>query len=164
MRIRLLVALCCLLSACGFHLRGHLEHVPPSVHLITDKPFDQFSKQIKRELGHEHIILDAHSPYSIHILDTNLTERRTTVSSSTQIRQYVLTFTVHYQFDHQHPVIPKQITIRRNYTRDESQMLGSSNEQYTIVREMHQAASHRLLRQFGRSYETQIKSINNTHK
>jgi len=151
-QITLLVLLCCL-SACAYHLRSSTA-LPDKLHNLqfsSNRPRSAFSKMLRRKLQTAHIQLNPApdiAAYNLHILNESISENISGVSGNTQLRQYVITYTVDFELlDHDgHKIImPTPLISRRQITMNSNQLLGSIHERHTLEHDMRDEITGKIL-------------------
>ena len=158
------LTLCCL-SACGFTLRGHAS-MPAQlkkVYLETSSPYSSLSRTLKHQLKLADIDLVSDqnkATVTLEITDLGTTTTLSSVSANTQVRQYMLVYAITYQlFDLKHKslVKPQHISTRRYHTVNADQVLGSTQEQEVLLREMQQDVIYQLLKRL--SSDDTVKAL-----
>ncbi len=152
-RYGLLLALLILgLTGCGFKLRG-MDTLPLTLHrlyLQTDKVENPLRNELITALqtrGVTLVKLPREAPYSLHILNTELNQTITSTSTDTQVRNYLLTYSLQYQLtrnDGQLLFPPQTLFLSRNYVANTAQMLNDSHELSTIKQGLRQDAINQL--------------------
>ncbi len=141
------------LSACGFQLRSQPE-LPPQLNPIfvaTDLNDPFLTNGIQTALRKAKLTLAKtvkEAPYHIQILDKKLQRQFVNLSSNTQTRSYQLTLRVHYAVldKNNKPLLPTQTVIsHRPWLYNFNQVLGSSSEGDTIVKEMYPDISKQIV-------------------
>lgn len=131
------------LSACGFHLRGD-SHLPPelhALHLQTNTKSD-FTKELSSKLNTSGVHLTQtakEAPLVLHVIDESVNRQLNSISSNAQLRYYTLAYSVHYQLLDKHNrqiIAPQVLTTSRHYSVNPHQLLGSQNEENTLIKEM----------------------------
>lgn len=98
----LIIALCVLISGCGFHLRGepilpqHLQRL----YLSTPEPYGNFARALKQTLHHSGACLvdcPGHAPVSLFVTNTKMYYDTPTIGNSSIARVYRYTFSADYQ-------------------------------------------------------------------
>jgi len=148
-----MLALCSLVSACGFTLRGQNE-LPAAFHHIyvqADSSYEPFTKTLKQELRLRGVKL-AHSPQEtvIHIIIKNRSFEKNTpnIGTSDQVRVYSLRYRLTFEIKGIKSRIklpPQTLTVHRQLTLNVNQMLHTNDEVQIIKHEMEAALIHQLI-------------------
>lgn len=148
----LLILLILGLTGCGFKLRG-TDGLPLKLHqlyLQTDKIESPLTNELITALQTSGVILvkqPHEAPYSLHILNTELSQTVTSTSADMQVRNYLLTYSLQYQLvrnDGRYLFSPQTLIITRNYVANTAQMLNDSYELSTIKQGLRQDAINQL--------------------
>ena len=143
------------LTGCGFKLRGEFQ-LPTQLrvmYLKTHKPYSALSKQLNQTLqsiGIKLVSSSQEAPYTLEIINDTLSHTTTSISATTQVVQYILTYTVNYRvLDKQGKEVlsPRSIVATRNYTANRNRMLGGSIEQSLLEEDMRRDVVSQLLNQ-----------------
>ena len=126
-------------SGCGFQIRG-VANIPPEMqrtYIATADRHTEFYQKLRRELNAAGIELvdspaDATSIFNIHTDITN--QRVLSVSSRNVPTEYEVFYTVSYSLESgQTALLPARTqTQTRDYTWDETLVLGKQHEQQTL--------------------------------
>lgn len=137
-----------LLSACGFHLRGMVD-IPlwlDSVAIISNdgnKPFEMRLESGLEAYKIKVIPEPAQAHYWLIINKSNLQQHIISVGASTNPRQYQLIMTIEFQLQSNTGKIiqpSRQIMVTRQFTVNNDRILGSNEEEATLISEMQQEA------------------------
>lgn len=153
--IRLIIILIGLytISGCGFQLRGHCA-LPQQLRLLyiqSNDPYGSFTKQLKQAFLARNTILTcsaSRAPVTLDILSDAITHQTSSISASTQLIQYQLTYTVIYQLlDRFGRVIqpPQMISTTRTYSVNINQMLAGGDAQAQLAQEMRRDVIFQLM-------------------
>lgn len=141
------------ISACGFHLRTP-QPLPASLRTLTvntPDPYDPFTIDLTQLLKTAGVqIRDTDTANHLRVKTLDFSSSVLSESASASTKQYSLTLTVNYILtDPQEKILygPKNITIRRNYTVNENQVLSSDSQQITLEAEMKRDAAFTLVLQ-----------------
>lgn len=154
----LVLLLMCLLSQCGFHLRGWgekptwlnqvaiiIEDAPPGLLSTLTKQLGTYAIQVISE--------PAKAPYWLIIHHETLREEMSGVSSSTTPRQYQLVYSLAFELQQrQHgTVLPSTIVgATRQLTLNSNRILGSKDEEVQFIEEMRHDAIYQMLSRLNR--------------
>lgn len=146
--------LCLTLAAC-FALRQPDALPKPlrTLHVQSSDPYNTFTIKLKRTLRHMQVELTPDASYMLTINQTTFTHSTPTVGTSTQVRTYRLTYTIHFSLAHGnkhgkhiHVVLPEQALItHRELILNINQLLDTNNEFEIIRNEMENAIISKLL-------------------
>lgn len=145
-----LVIECLCLSGCGFQLRNQnsLPGTLNPLEIISDKPYDPFTKQLKHEL----VLLNNQAPDAsgnaqLIIHRHHLTYRMPIIGSSQQTRIYQYTFVLEYSLKiKNHYIIKnKNITLSRLLTLNENALLTTNNQLELLTIQIQKAAIDQLI-------------------
>jgi LPS-assembly lipoprotein len=139
-----------LMSGCGFHLRNQ-NTLPPtllSLEVISEKPYENFTKQLKREL----VLLtnpssNAKSTAQIIIHKHKLSYRMPIIGSSQQARIYRYTFLLEYSLKINNKLVlkNKKITLSKLLTLNQNALLTTNNQQELLTLEIQHEAIEQLI-------------------
>lgn len=132
----LLLCLAMLLAACGFHLRGAPE-LPPQMartYIDTKDPYSLFYRFLREELtaaGVELVDSAAAANAVFSILSDETDQRVLSVSARNVPREYEVYYSVYFTLQSNDGLLlePQLQTGTRDYTYDETQVLGKSREE-----------------------------------
>lgn len=131
-----LLSLLALLSACGFQLRGAPQLPPEMLRTYVDTPdrHSLFYRELRRGLsgaGVELVESAADATAVFTVLADESDQRVLSVSGRNVPREYEVFYTVSYavQADAGPVLEPRQQTVTRDYTYDETQVLGKAREE-----------------------------------
>ena len=135
------VALLALLSACGFYLRGDVRY-PPGMAVTyieaADRytPFYQGLKMALRD-GGVRVTADPNAAGAVvRVLTDETGQRVLSVSARNTPTEYDVYYIVRYSLEigGREALPPQSLTLTRDYTYDETLVLGKSSEEQTIRR------------------------------
>jgi outer membrane lipopolysaccharide assembly protein LptE/RlpB len=156
MKSRLLKLIFCLIAVnflfingCTFHLRNQNTLAPAlqNMRIISDHPYDSFTKQLKRELG----LLNNQAPSRdiaqliIHSYD--LSYRMPIIGSSQQARIYQYSFQLEYSLKVNDKLLinKKKIKVGKLLTLNQHALLSTNNQQALLTIEIQHAAILQLI-------------------
>lgn len=152
------IVVCCalsvLISACGFHLRGATK-LPEGMRKIYAEGFlpgSSFLPSLAQDLKHSGGRLTykrEEAELVIRALNEEYIRREVSLSDSGKANMYELTYRL--DFDLEEPagesiLEPKNITIVREYYNPQVNVIGKSEEESVIRKEMYREAVRSLLR------------------
>jgi len=131
----LVAAAAALLASCGFHLRGAVDY-PPGMAVTyieaTDR-YTPFYRKVKAALRQGGVRVTANAGEAgavLKILQDETGERVLSVSARNTPREYDVYYIVRYslQVDGREALPAQQLVLTRDYTWDETQVLGKDAE------------------------------------
>lgn len=148
-----LIFLSLMLTACGFHLRQPANLPAEYRSVYIDGQGGSFGKELSELLGYSTAtIVQARSDADviIHIISDKKGTRTLSLSRGGKSTEQELTRVVLYELLDKEGVVllPEQkLEMVRNYFNDQTAVIGKSNEESQIYREMNRQMAGRLLRQ-----------------
>ena len=129
------------LTACGFHVRGAPE-LPPGISVVyVDSPdrYSDFYRALVERIGASKLTLadDPLSADTVIRVSRDQTGRRTlSVSARNVPTEFEVHYTVEYSvfIDGKEVLAPKQLVLARDYTYDETLVLGKGLEEEVLRR------------------------------
>ncbi len=141
-----------LLSGCGFHLRGPQALDFATLHLNTP-PESALGAQLRRLIattGTTRVIDQADQAEArLQILSNDRGREILSLTGAGKVREYQLTQTVRFQLLGQGEKLlipPTSLQTRREYTFDDSQVLGKEQEENLLYRDMQNDLVQQLMR------------------
>ncbi len=150
----LLLLLTMLLGACGFHLRGQAAFALP-FHTLYVKSADQFAPfilELKRAIeanGVEITDTPEQAQLTLYIVSESTDKQIMSLSASGRVLEYRLYYRVSFQaYDNKHRdwLAPDEITLRRDYSYDATQVIAKEQEETLLFQNMRSDAVHQMLR------------------
>ncbi|WP_241969858.1 LPS assembly lipoprotein LptE [Pseudidiomarina taiwanensis] len=144
----LAILLVLMLQGCGFQLRGSYD-LPAAFQqvAVTAPKFSEFADVLKLQLeqaGAQHA--GAQPSLTIDIVSDRLDRRTLSLSSSGQVAEYELIYTVQYQLELNGQLGEvNQIEVFRDYQDDPNFALAKTRERELLVAEMRMEAARMLL-------------------
>ncbi|MBI1395732.1 MAG: hypothetical protein GC151_07105 [Betaproteobacteria bacterium] len=140
------------LGACGFQLRGQVSLPFQSV-FVAGLPYSPFTSQLKRGIaaigGTKLADRPADAQAVITLLNENQDRAILTVSAGGRVREQQLRYRVQFRVDGPKGhswLAPSEVTILRDMTYDDTQVLAKEGEAQTLFREMQSDAVRQVLR------------------
>lgn len=138
------------ITSCGFQLRDSYQ-LPTQLEsvYIQAEPFSEFAEILASRLQLAGAELDEEPQQTVIQLVRDSLDRRTlSLSSSGQVAEYELIYTVEYVL-HNGPQtsIPLQVEVFRDYQDDPNFALAKTREREVLVTEMREDAARQILRQ-----------------
>ncbi len=149
----------CLLSGCGFHLRGQMD-LPPwlnHVAIILQQGHRDLTPLLKNQLEAYHLsVTDSplQATYWLVIEHDAISQNITSISSSTTPRQYQLLYTVTFKLQraNKEDILPSsRIEVTRQVTINSDRILGSNQEEALLEAEMRQDAVLQIMNRISRT-------------
>lgn len=156
-----LVLLCSLaiisffIAGCGFKLRNSVTISPTLriIYLKSSVPYTGLLAELRQNFLALNICVTQNpcqAPLTLDILSEKFQENRITISATSLLSQYLLSYEVVYQFesaDCRIVVRPRIIRVTRNYTVNANQILGASNELPLLRQDMRREVVYQLINQ-----------------
>lgn len=139
-----LLACAFLLTACGFHLRGHIP-LPPQLRVLfleCGNQYNPLGKALASALCASgiHLVPNAKAaPVTLEIVSDNMNDNTTSIASGGQVTTYYLVYSVCFQLrDCNGKIIlpPQTLTTSRTYSIASSLILANTNGLYDLHEEM----------------------------
>ncbi len=151
--------LCLSLSACGFHPRGDvvLPVAMSKTYIQGATPYSDLETDLRRALtsvGAQVIAAPTDATAQLRILHEEFGRRVLTVAVTGKAREYELFYTVDFDVSDAggKPLLSHQSqTLTRDFTFDEKQLLGKTNEEDLLHGEMRHEMVQRILRRLERA-------------
>ena len=143
-----------LLSACGFHLRGQSAFALPfqSIYIQSASDYTLFVGEMKRALQAAGVQL-ADTPDQaqliLHIVSETTGKQILSLSGAGRVREFQLRFTLSFRaYDSTQQVwLPAaEISLLRNLTYDDAQVLAKEQEEALLYQDMRNDAVQQMLR------------------
>jgi LPS-assembly lipoprotein len=150
-RIVMIVA-ACLLSACGFHLRGQANLPFNSIYLTAPDPNSPFVNELRRNLQVNKLTFvdDAEKAELILNIVSEIPDKQIlTLGGSGRVSEYQLRFRVSLRaYDNsQHDWIPAEELMQyRNYTYDDTKILAKEAEENLLYQSMRTDMAQQIVR------------------
>lgn len=143
----------CLLSGCGFHLRGQVPLALPlqRLYLKTQDPYGELTRNIKQYLKASGVYLTDSvlgADTVLVILREYNSEQLLSIGGTQQTRQYNITLTVTFQLTDPYGKIlvpPQNVSEVRTLTIQSNQILGGSNEENNLYQQMRRAIVYDIM-------------------
>ena len=158
--IFLLFAACCalLLSACGFHPRGDvaLPKAMGKTYIQGATPYSDLETDLRRSLGiagAKVIDVPQDATAQLRILHEDFGRRVLTVAITGKASEYELYYTVDFEVTNpagKELLSHQKMTLTRDFTFDETELLGKTNEEELLHKEMRQEMVQRIMRRLAR--------------
>lgn len=144
----------CLLSACGFALRGSAgDFSLPFQTLYVNVPRNEhFGAMLRRQIqsaGTQVVPDPKQAQASLEILERRRDRETLSLSTAGRVREYALFYTFRFQVkDHENRVLldPVEIRLRRTLTYSESQAYAKEKEEEMLYEDMENDVMRQLIR------------------
>ena len=139
------------LSACGFRLRGAID-MPFSSAFVNGNPNDPLISYMRRQLqGNDVTLTETVAAAQVHIRILSLRKERDILSlnAAGKAREYRLYYLLSYAVNRADGTTlraPDHITIRRDVTFNENQLLAKTEEEAVLYRDMEVDLVRQLMR------------------
>lgn len=140
------------LSACGFHLRGLGEQQPLAFATLNlTAPAGGLGDALNRQLSlrPDLQLVPAKDAEAVLVVESeNVDKQILTVNKSGRVSEYQLIYRARFKLQQQsRDWIPStEITLRRDYSFDENNVLGKDAEEQILLRDMRTDAAQQILR------------------
>lgn len=166
MRVASLVSallLVLLLGACGFHLRGQNAFALPfqTLYVQSANDYAPFIVELKRAIEANNVQI-ADSPeqaqLTLHIVSELTDKQILSLSGGGRVREYRLQYRVSLRvYDHKQQdwLAPEEITLRRDFSYDDVQILAKEQEEAMLYQNMRGDAVQQILRRLNHAKQPQ---------
>ena len=150
----LIMLLALLLGACGFHLRGQSALAMPfqTLYVKSANDYAPFITELKHAIEVNNVQI-ADSPeqaqLTLHIVSETTDKQILSLSGGGRVREYRLQYRVSlrlYDKKQQDWLAPEEITLRRDFSYDDVQVLAKEQEEAMLFQNMRSDAVQQLLR------------------
>lgn len=161
-RLAIMAMASLLLSACGFHLRGHYE-LPAWLHSVSLTVPGQSAplrKELELELARSNVNTSG-GDTELEVTREILTKQTATVDSRAKAAEYTLVYAVDYRVNRKDAKTEgktQTLILRRGYQYDTTNIVGKGTEEETLVQELRQDAASQIVRQL-RAYKPQTEEV-----
>ena len=136
------------LTACGFHLRGSY-HLPEGLHSLklALPPGSALEAPLRKDLDTAGVDI-GDAGYTLRVLKEKLSKQTSNTDSRAKVAEYTFLYDLRYEFrdDEGRPVSPEyKLLLRRSYQYDTTAIVGKSEEEETLLRELYQEAAHQIV-------------------
>lgn len=150
----ILPLLALLLGACGFHLRGQSTFSLPfqTLYVRSASDYAPFIVELKRAIETSGVQLTdspEQAQLTLHIVSEITDKQILSLSGSGRVREYRLQYRVSLRvYDHKQQdwLAPEEITLRRDYSYDDVQVLAKEQEEAMLYQNMRGDAVQQILR------------------
>ena len=152
-RLTAVLLLAATAAGCGFHLRGDVSYAFATVY-VTAPPNAPILLELKRAIeasgGTRVVAGPADAPVRLDVLNVNDDKQVLSLSGGGRVREYQLTKRVGFRLQDSEGrdwMPPGEITIRRSYTFNESEVLAREAQEARLLTEMQTDAVQQIVRQ-----------------
>lgn len=153
------LALSLLLGACGFHLRGQSAYSLPfqTLHIRSANDYAPFIAELKRAItdnGARVTDSSEQAQLTLHIVSETTDKQILSLSGGGRVREYRLQYRVSlrvYDQKQQDWLAPEEITLRRDFSYDDAQVLAKEQEEAMLFQNMRGDAVQQILRRLNRA-------------
>lgn len=162
MRITLLL-LPLLLAACGFHLRGQDAFVMPfkTLYVQSENNYSPFINELKSALEASNVQIPetpAQAQLTLQIVSETTDKQILSLSGAGRVQEYRLQYRISLRlYDQQQDdwFAPEEITLRRDYSYDSTQVLAKEQEEALLYKNMRSDAVRQILRRLNHAHAPQ---------
>ena len=148
-----------LLGACGFHLRGHGALALPfqTLYVKSANDYAPFITELKRTIEANGVqVTDApdHAQLTLHIVSEVTDKQILSLSGGGRVREYRLQYRISlraYDSRQQDWLAAEEITLRRDFSYDDTQILAKEQEEALLYQNMRSDAVQQILRRLNRA-------------
>lgn len=149
-----LILLTCLVTACGFHLRGSVDFPEAfrAVYIEQQSGLGILRGELTEQLSYSNsAIVESRSEADvvIRILGEERNTRTLSLSRAGKSTELELTYEVRYELldrEGNRLLSEQKLEMVRNYFNDQTDVIGKSNEESLIFKEMQRQTANSLLR------------------
>ncbi len=160
LRLSFLACLLTVLTACGFHLRGHgsVAVLPSQLKVLfveSKQPYGALTQEVEqmlRGMGVKLVNTAQAAPYTLAILSAQTSQQTTGMSPTTQVSTYALSYSMTYQIMDKagHIVVaPRSLMASRSYASNSNQILSSNYEYAQLENDMRRDVISQMINQLG---------------
>ncbi|MGI3131339.1 LPS assembly lipoprotein LptE [Halopseudomonas pachastrellae] len=152
-----------LASGCGFHLRGTgVDNVELNqLDVTAHNRYGPTYQQVLQALEIDGVDVTPSAPYTLQLLEENQSSRAVSYTSSSTPAEYQLSSSLTYQIaDRQGRALigPETIDTQRTYVNDKDNIIGTTEEEELLRREMRQDLTRQLLFRLSSLTESELSS------
>ena len=160
----LLLALTLLLGACGFHLRGQGAFALPfqTLYVQSANDYAPFIVELKHAIEANSVqITDSsdQAQLTLHIVSEVADKQILSLSGGGRVREYRLQYRVSLRaYDHEQRdwLAPEEITMQRDFSYDDTQVLAKEQEEALLYQNMRSDAVQQVLRRLNHARLPQV--------
>jgi len=162
MRITLLMVLTLsmLLTACGFHLRGQKAFELPfhQLHVQSANDYSPFINELKSAIQANDVQITDNAEQAqltLQIVSETTDKQILSLSGAGRVIKYRLQYRISlraYDQKQQEWLAPQEVTLRRDYSYDDSQVLAKQQEEALLYQNMRGDAVQQVLRRLNHAH------------
>ena len=149
-----LLSITLLLGACGFHLRGQGAFALPfqTLYVKSANDYAPFITELKRAIETNGVQITGtpeQAQLTLHIVSEVTDKQILSLSGSGRVREYRLQYRISlraYDQKQQEWLAPDEITLRRDFSYDDTQVLAKEQEESLLYQNMRSDAVQQILR------------------
>jgi LPS-assembly lipoprotein len=153
----LILGITCMLSACGFHLRGmgnagaSLPESWKSMYLVTGSPNSEFSRDVTAQLSANGVQWTDREKanFSLVLGPENFVQRSLSLNSEARVAEYELTMTSEFSVldaNNVEVVAPTTVTVVKQMENDPRNVVGKEGEVRLVQGEMRSDLAQQIMR------------------
>lgn len=154
MRALTVMLMTLLLTACGFHLRGENAFDLPfqSICIKSVNNLAPFIIDLRRAIANNHVqVTDTpeQAQLTLDIVSESTDKQILSLSASGRVLEYRLYYRVSYRAygkDQREWLAPDEMTLRRDYSYDDTQVIAKEQEEELLYQNMRRDAVQQMLR------------------
>lgn len=152
-----LISLVCLLSACGFHLRGQAVMPFQSIYISANDANTPFVNELRRNLQANKITVAKTAEQAeviLAIVSEAADKQILTLDGSGRVSEYTLRFRVSlraYDKQQQDWIPAEEMLLTRNYTYDDTKILAKEAEESLLSQNMQMDMVQQIIRRLSRA-------------
>jgi len=146
-----------LLTACGFHLRGHSGMPFEKLYIEAANPDTLFIRNLRRSLEASKVTLvdlPEHADVILNIASESSEKQILTLGGTGRVNEFRLTYRVSlraYDLQQQDWVPAEEIAFRRDYSYDDTKILAKEAEERLLYKSMRSDMVQQIVRRLSRS-------------
>ena len=159
LRLLSLALTACLLTACGFQLRGTGGAMVPdewkSMHLITDNPNGELAREVRTTFAASGVVWEEEwedANYSMVLGGERFSQRNLSISADARAAEFELTMSTQFSVrdaDGNESMPPTTASVIEQMENDPRNVVGKAEELRIIKSEMRVELAHQMLRRIG---------------
>ena len=156
----IVIMLSLLLAACGFHLRGQNDFALPfqKLYVRSDNLNGAFISELKNALKIYNVQLtdtSEQAQLTLHIVSESSDKQILSLSAAGRVLEYRLQYRISlraYDQKQQEWLVPQEVTLRRDYSYDDTQVLAKQQEEAMLYQNMRGDAVQQVLRRLNHAH------------
>lgn len=143
-----------LLAGCGFHLRGsgQISTQLELLHVTSINAYGELVQKLESVLTRSGVSIERDkslAPFSLHIISERNSRRVATTTSRKTVAEYELRLLVEFQLESRDGdliIPPSSLVTERVYTLDQTNLVGSNEEEQLLKEEMQDEIIEQIIR------------------